>query len=227
MNLIKMQGFFHPDDCRGRIHIIGCGAVGSTIAVNLARCGLTKITLYDDDVVDSHNLVNQMFRAKDVGKPKVEALADILAEINPDIMADIKLVNAKYENQPLSGYVFLCVDNIDVRREIVQKNKMNQSIKMLSDVRIRLTDAQHYMVKWSDSQMIQDLLNTMNFTHEEAMAETPMTACRTALSVCTTVWVICARAVSNFMNFVKSGGDTFSRTMMVDLSCPDFEAYGY
>ena len=83
MDLSKSYEFFQPEKDNSRIHIVGCGSVGSTVAENLVRCGVTNLTLWDFDHVEAHNIVNQMFRQKDIGKPKVEALADILTEINP------------------------------------------------------------------------------------------------------------------------------------------------
>lgn len=225
MNLLKMEGFFHPSMVNAKIHIIGCGAVGSTIAELLARCGLTDFVLYDHDLVEPHNLVNQMFRAEDVGKKKVDALAGILCEINPEIASTIKLVPEKYTDQPLSGYVFLCVDSIAVRKEIAEAQRYNSMIKMVSDVRISLTDAQHYMANWRNAQSVQIFLKTMNFTDEEAAAETPMTACGTMLSVCPTVRIICAHAVSNFMNFIKSRGAEYKRTILIDAFAPDLSAF--
>ena len=125
MNLIKMDGFFHPSQVKGAVHIIGCGAVGSSIAFILAHCGVTNFVLYDDDTVESHNIANQMFREKDIGRPKVEALRDILVEINPEVADEIRIVNGKYVDQPLSGYVFLCVDSVAVRKAIAQSQQYN------------------------------------------------------------------------------------------------------
>ena len=56
MDLSKSYEFFQPEKYDGRIHIIGCGSVGSTLAENLARCGVTKMTLWDFDTVESHNI---------------------------------------------------------------------------------------------------------------------------------------------------------------------------
>lgn len=225
MNLIKMEGFFHPSMVEGKVHIIGCGAVGSTIAEMLARCGVTEFVLYDHDTVEPHNIANQKFRDKDIGKKKVDALAEILTEINPEIGSHIKLVPDKYVDQALSGYVFLCVDSIAVRKAIAKQNQYNTMIRMMSDVRISLTDAQHYMANWRDAQSVKILLASMNFTDEEANAETPRTACNTLLSVCTSVIMVCSLAVSNFMNFVKSDGASFKRSMQVDAFLPDLAAY--
>ena len=62
MDLSKSYEYFQPEKLTDRVHIIGCGSVGSTVAENLARSGVTKFTLWDFDVVEPHNLANQMFR---------------------------------------------------------------------------------------------------------------------------------------------------------------------
>ena len=85
LNLTKSYDFFKPEDVKEHIHIIGCGSVGSTVAELLVRFGLTKLTLYDFDRVEPKNLANQLFRQEHVGKLKVNALADMLYEINPEV----------------------------------------------------------------------------------------------------------------------------------------------
>lgn len=205
LSLAKSYDFFKPEDCRERLHIIGCGSVGSTLAELLARFGLTKLTLYDFDTVEPHNLANQMFRQEHIGLPKVDSLASMLAEINPEIGGGLKIVPDGYKDQHLSGYVFLCVDNIDLRRNIVTINKDNPHIKAMFDFRTRLTDAQHYAADWAEIKMVGDFLRSMDFTHDEAKAETPVSACNVTISVAPTVRIICALGVSNFVNFVKDG----------------------
>lgn len=205
MNLAKSYDFFKPEMCKERLHIIGCGAIGSTVAENLARFGLTKISLYDFDVVEPHNIANQMFTQEDVGKPKVVAVAEYLKKINPEIETDLKVVDKGYVGQKLSGYVFLCVDNIDLRRQIAEACLGNTFVKAMFDFRMRLTDAQHYAAAWNDRKMVESFLRSMAFSHEEAKAETPVSACNITLSVVPTVRMICALGVSNFINFVKDG----------------------
>lgn len=205
MNLSKSYEFFRPEMCKERIHIIGCGAIGSTVAENLARFGLTKISLYDFDYVEPHNIANQMFRQSDINKRKTEALADILCEINPDIKDNLKLYSDGYTSQKLSGYVFLCVDNIDLRRKIAKICQNNRFVKAMFDFRMRLTDAQHYAADWSNRKMVEDFINSMDFSHDEAKEATPVSACNITLSVVPTVRTIVAYGVSNFINFVKEG----------------------
>ena len=206
LNLTKSYDFFKPEDCKERIHIIGCGSVGSTVAELLARLGLNKFTLYDFDIVEPKNIANQMYRQEHVGTAKSVMLTVMLREINPELMGIIKVEQEGYTGQKLSGYVFLCVDNIDLRREIAETNKNNPHIKAMFDFRTRLTDAQHYAADWANMKMVDDFIRSMNFTHEEAAAETPVSACNVTLSVAPTVRMICSLGVANFINFVKGSG---------------------
>ena len=206
MDLSKSYEFFQPETVDGRIHIVGCGSVGSALAELLARCGLTKLTLWDFDRVESHNISNQMFRSHDIGKLKVEALRDILTEINPEAKDDIELEPNGWHGKILSGYIFLCVDNIDIRRQIVESHMNSPYVKAVFDFRTLLTNAQHYAADWGNFRQKKNLLASMQFTNEEAMAETPVSACGITLGVVTTVRSICELGVNNFLNFVRGKG---------------------
>lgn len=205
MNIAKSYEFFKPEKCTEKIHIIGCGAIGSTLAENLVRYGLTNIVLYDFDFVSEHNIANQLYVQSDIGKLKVDALADHLYAINPELKDRLRKQPMGYIDQRLSGYVFLCVDSIDLRRQIAKDNVYNPSIKAMFDYRMALVDGQHYGADWSSDKMKEDFINSMNFTQEEADAQTPMSACNLALSVNSTVRMVVAAGVSNFINFVKTG----------------------
>lgn len=200
MDLSKSFDYFDPSKVNGICHILGCGSVGSTVAELLARLGVRKFALYDFDNVEPHNIANQMFITEDIKRPKVEATASIIKSINPDV--EVKLFHEGYTNQKLSGYVFLCVDNIDLRREICEKNKMNRSIKVMFDFRTALESAQHYAADWGDLRQINNLLKTMDFTHEEAKGAVPVTACGRALGLAPTVRMVCTLGVCNFVNHI-------------------------
>ena len=203
MNLSKSLEFFDPSMCKERIHIIGCGSVGSTLAELLARFGLTKMSLYDMDIVEPKNIANQMFYAKHVSQPKVDAVKETIIEINPE--AEIKTHPNGWTDQPLDGYVFIAVDNIDTRRKIVEANQYNNYVKAIFDFRTGLTDGQHYAADWSIVKDRKNLLAFMQFTHEEAKLNSRFTACNIELCIAPTVRLLCNVGVANFINFVKDG----------------------
>ncbi|WAX58522.1 ThiF family adenylyltransferase [Jatrophihabitans cynanchi] len=69
-----------------RAGIVGCGGTGSAVAEQLVRLGVRDIQLIDPDELSDSN-VTRVYgsRLKDVGRPKVEVLADHLADILPSI----------------------------------------------------------------------------------------------------------------------------------------------
>lgn len=223
MDLSKSYEFFQPEKDNSRIHIVGCGSVGSTIAENLARCGITKFTLWDFDTVEPHNIVNQMFNQNDVGALKVEALKNMLIDINPEIKDNIEVKPDGWKGKMMSGYIFLCVDSIELRKEIVEKHMDSPYVKAVFDFRTLLEGAQHYAADWKDTKMKQDLLNSMQFSHEEAKDETPVSACGVTLGVATTVRLICALGVNNYINFVKGKG--IKKLVLIDGFAFDLMAF--
>ena len=214
MDLSKVYEFFQPEKVDGKIHIVGCGSVGSAVAENLARCGVTDFVLWDFDTVEAHNVANQMFTQPDINRQKVEALRDILVNINPEIADKIKLEPKGWKGKLMSGYIFLAVDNIDIRREIVEKHYDSPYVKAVFDFRTMLESAQHFAADWSDEAMKKSLLNSMQFSHDEASSETPVSACGVTLGVVTTVRTICELGVNNFINFVKGKG--LKKTVLFD-----------
>ena len=203
IDLSKSLEYFDPSKVREQIHIVGCGSVGSTVAENLVRMGLKNFVLWDFDTVSTHNLANQLFRAKDVGKLKVDALLDILQDIDPEINKTVQLKPNGWHGEMMSGYIFLAVDSIEIRKEIVKLHMTSPFVKAILDFRTGLESAQHFAADWGIMKQRQNLLNSMNFSDEQAEEETPMSACGFVLGVNPTVRCICSIGVANFVNFIN------------------------
>jgi len=202
MNKSKILEFFDATEIKAPIHIVGCGAIGSHIAEQLTRMGCENIHLWDFDTVEPHNITNQMFIQADIGDSKTYAVQALMYDINGSNTNTIKLHDKGWTDEVLNGYVFLCVDNIDLRRKIVETNQYNPNCIAFFDFRMRLTDAQHYMAVRSDEVSMNKLFASMDFTHEEAKDATPKSACNVELSVIYTVKCITALGVANFVKLV-------------------------
>lgn len=200
MDLNKSREFFDPAKVKARCHIIGCGSIGSNVAELLARYGVEDMVLWDFDVVEPHNIANQLYYQDQVDMPKTSALKDILEDINHDIK--LKL-NEEYKGEPLEGFVFMCVDNVDVRNMIIEANWYNPEIKAVIDFRTTLLEGQTYFTDWSDIKQKKSLKESLNFTHEEAKANTPVSACGFELSVSPVVKMCSIMGIVNFTNFIN------------------------
>lgn len=67
-----------------RVVVAGLGGA-ATFAEHLARCGIGEVVLIDPDRVDDVNIPTQQVYLSDVGRPKVEAVADRLVDISPTV----------------------------------------------------------------------------------------------------------------------------------------------
>ena len=69
-----------------RVLVVGAGALGNEVLKNLALMGIGNVMIADFDTIEDSNLSRSvLFRAKDNGRRKVDAAAEAVKEINPDV----------------------------------------------------------------------------------------------------------------------------------------------
>lgn len=104
---------------RTHVTIVGAGTVGSNSAVSLARLGIGGLTIHDDDHVAAVNLPSQAYGLRDVGRPKVDALADAIRACSDRVA--VTAVSARVDGgEALApGPVILGVDSMAARRDVL------------------------------------------------------------------------------------------------------------
>jgi sulfur carrier protein ThiS adenylyltransferase len=85
---------------RACVGIAGCGGLGSTVALSLARVGVGRLILADFDVVEPSNLNRQQYFVDQIGQYKVEALCATLARANPFVQVESHRLTLTPENIP-------------------------------------------------------------------------------------------------------------------------------
>lgn len=100
---------------KSHVLIVGCGALGTVAANNLARAGVGKISIIDRDFVELNNLQRQMlFDENDVGEPKSIAAARKLKLINSDIEVEPIVKDLNHTNaEGIIKEVDLVLDGTD------------------------------------------------------------------------------------------------------------------
>jgi len=81
-----------------KIGIAGAGGLGSNIAVHLVRAGVRDFVIADFDRIEESNLNRQFFFRGQIGQLKVEALAENLMRIAPDVRIEAHPVRLTAEN---------------------------------------------------------------------------------------------------------------------------------
>src|SRR5271163_2983610 len=75
---------------QAKVLCIGTGGLGAPLGLYLAAAGVGRLGLVDFDSVDFTNLQRQiLFGTSDVGRPKIEAAAERLRNLNPEIRIDV------------------------------------------------------------------------------------------------------------------------------------------
>ena len=97
--------------------VIGVGAVGRQVALQLAAIGTQEIQLIDFDQVDQTNVTTQGYFAEQIGKAKVDAVTDTIMGLDDAIR--VNTIRDRYRaKQAIGQAVFCCVDSISARTAI-------------------------------------------------------------------------------------------------------------
>lgn len=123
----RSRGILTDRMTQSHVLIAGCGSVGSYVAEHFVRSGAGEVTLLDPDQVDFANLSRANFKASDVGRPKIEALAERLLSISPTlkinlIQKTLQELNSE-ELGSLMASINLVVSALDDRRAQLQINQ--------------------------------------------------------------------------------------------------------
>lgn len=102
-------------DCKATV--IGVGAIGRQVALQLAAMGISWLQLIDFDVVEPSNLASQGYLENDLTRLKVDATTDLCRKINTGL--EIQITSERFRrSQKIGNIVFCCVDSINTRQLI-------------------------------------------------------------------------------------------------------------
>ena len=102
-------------DCKATV--IGVGAIGRQVAIQLTAIGVPVLQLVDFDHVEISNLASQGYLQKDLKRPKVDVTAEFTREMNNDLNVEVIFERFK-RSTPVGNCVFVCVDSIVIRKLI-------------------------------------------------------------------------------------------------------------
>ena len=97
--------------------VIGVGAIGRQVALQLAAMGMPWLQLVDFDTVEESNLASQGYLEADLSRPKVEATGDLCRQVQHGL--ELLQVNDRFRrSMEIGNAIFCCVDKIEIRRSI-------------------------------------------------------------------------------------------------------------
>ena len=107
------------------VGIAGTGGLGSAVAIALARVGVGRLVIADFDVVEPSNLNRQQYFIDQIGRYKVDALAENLKRINPHVTVEAHCVLLDPENIPVifsdASIIVEAFDRADMKAMLVNR----------------------------------------------------------------------------------------------------------
>ena len=116
-----------------RATVIGVGAIGRQVALQLASIGIPHLQLIDFDVVEAVNLAPQGYLEEDLGKLKVNATGELVRKIHSG--NELELLPERFRRSTKVGdVVFCCVDKIETRKLIWKA--VGNKVRFFADARM-------------------------------------------------------------------------------------------
>lgn len=180
---LRQRNFLDPDKYgldKIWITMAAAGGIGSWLLLELVKTGFRKIEIYDHDIVKNHNRGFSLFGKKDIGKPKVICLRNLIKRME-GINISAHFEKFKTQEFKKDSIVIVTVDDMDVRREIWQRVKFNSRVKFYVEARTGLGFTRIYTVNPNDYEDAQYYENPLNLYSQ---AETVEAACGGEQEIC-------------------------------------------
>lgn len=115
------------------VMVAGCGAVGSFAIEALARCGVGKLTLIDNDCVEPSNINRQLCALHStIRQKKTQVLANRIADINPhaviiqkNLFIDQTNVETLFDDTTID-FVVDAIDSVESKIALIEALQKHQ-----------------------------------------------------------------------------------------------------
>ena len=183
VSFLRHAGWFGPEHASDTtINIIGVGATGSHIGLYCAKMGFHNFQIWDPDIVENHNLPNQIYEAQDINSKKVDAFERILKAFNPHVKVskhDYYFTSEEHK-ELLNGPLVLTVDTMSARKDIFNAFKFNWKVKKVFETRLGFDYGELNIIDCFDSASLEEWDSTLK--SDEEIPEGPCN-----LRICTTL----------------------------------------
>ena len=194
--------------------IVGCGGLGSPIAVQLAASGIGKIHLIDFDVVDVTNLHRQVFFSiGDVGKSKAECLANFIKQRAP--FTQVEFSNASITKKTVFDFISEVDIVIDGTDSLPTKYLLNDAcvLKEKPLVYGSLYKFDGYVATFNQKQ--NDGTNSSNLRDAFPKMATDVPNCEEVGTLNSIVSLIAAQQVNEVLKIVTGIGKPLTNMLLV------------
>jgi hypothetical protein len=164
VSFLRHNSFFGPEDTDQKVlNIIGVGATGSWVGLLAAKMGWHHFRVWDLDIVESHNLPNQIYDSKHIGMKKVDAFKEVLLRFNSNCIIETHDCFYTTDNfaDSIEGAVFIAVDSLEARKDIMKGLKLNFLVDLILETKMGFTHAEMNFINPLDINYIDNYLSML------------------------------------------------------------------
>ena len=173
-----------------KVIIAGMGGIGSNLAFQVARMNPEAMFLYDNDTVETVNMSGQLFSRNDIGRTKVDAVAEKISSFTTT--QHVYALNERYTSVSERGDIMMCgFDNMAARKVffdawleyIESKSEEEKKHCLFLDGRLSIDTLQIFCITGNDIYNIKRYAEKHLFSDSEAdetvcsMKQTTYLAC--------------------------------------------------
>ena len=155
------------------IILAGLGGIGSYVCFLLSRMQPTSMFIYDDDIVEAGNMSGQLYSIRDVGRPKVDSISDMVSSYAN--YNSVFAINSRFTANTEATDIMICgFDNMEARKIFFDKwvahveSKEDKSNCLFIDGRLSAEYLQVYAITGDDVESLLKYNHTALFSDDEA-----------------------------------------------------------
>lgn len=191
------------------VTVIGAGATGSIMALSFAKLGVEKIDVWDDDVVESHNLANQMYGPEHIGMSKVEALKQVIERQTGTTINAFNRRVGPGDGKMMREVVAVLVDSMDGpegRRGIAQHVILGSPAQFVLETRLGVEHAMVYAINPRSLAEYEGWTKSMySDAFADANTEADPDGCNAQQTIAGTVKMVAGLAEWQFLYWLNGG----------------------
>lgn len=194
MNFSRQMELYDAEYERDDISVIGVGATGSWVALLLSKLGVKFLQLFDMDIIEEHNVPNQLYGKDDCNKLKTKICRNYCNKLGSGVTTVLEspqvITPENFVNMIASDTVFCLVDSMSARKELFDAALSSRNISTWIETRMGLTGYRIYMIDLNNQKEVDKYKETL-YSDDEA----EVSACGASQSVVTTAMQCASHAV--------------------------------
>lgn len=221
MNFTRQEELYDAENSNDSVTVIGCGATGSWVCLQLAKLGVKYLSMIDMDKIEIHNIPNQIYSIDSAEEYKVGEMLKLCKMLGSGVTNYVysleELTSENFDSAYIGETVFCLVDSMKARKELFNAALKNNICKVWIETRMGLTGYRIYVVHMNNQNEIDKYKETLYSDDESEVS-----ACGASQSIVSTAMQCASHAVGLWLSDKNEKDNEIKQVpneLIYDVSC--------